>query len=122
MAIERLYYMRKDHKATRIVIKRAEVDLKMQPVIKWLNSYPGIFTRWSCEGDDTEFVQETLLRFDGPYILFYCDEQLELNKILHKLEGYAVVIIDFYRDQMIRYCIRFYNVTRFKQFIRRYEL
>ena len=54
-----------------VPIKVVEVDKGILPVVKWLNSFEGIFTRWSCEGDLT----------CNPYVIFYCENSLDLVQV-----------------------------------------
>lgn len=111
--------MYKIHKASHIVVKRAEIDINIQPVIKWLNSFTGIFTRWCCEGDD----KEKLVKGDAPYhrqdpyITFYSTEQDELNLVLTEIHGYGIVEVEFYEKRMIRYMLKFSNKRRLEDFI-----
>ena len=105
------------HDATRIVLKRAVVDKKMQPIIKWLNSFDGVFTRWCCEGMCT--IEED---YPKPYVLFYCDGQEDLNEILRSLRDYGKVEVEFYQNRMIRYCLRFRSLAVMEDFIKNRSL
>ena len=39
------------HKTQEMIIKKGKVDKGIEPVVRWLNSFAGIYTRWSCEGE-----------------------------------------------------------------------
>jgi len=45
------------HRQKEIVLKKAKVDIGMIPVVQWLNSIDGIYTYYSCEGDDDEGIK-----------------------------------------------------------------
>lgn len=42
----------KTHDTKNIVLKRANVDVLMVPVVKWLNSYDHVSTHGCCQGED----------------------------------------------------------------------
>lgn len=98
------------HKTQKIAIKMVEVDEKMVPVINWLNSFEGIYTRWCCEGDIT--IQK-------PYVVFYADNLRDLGEIVRHINGYGVVEVDNYvymNVNILRYYIRFDSKIRLKRF------
>lgn len=90
-----------DHEATEIPLKTAVVDKRIQPFIKWLNSFEGIFTTYCCEG--TGSVKDTVGA--AAYVVFHCDCPLTLAVVLTRLKSFADVYVECYRGQ-IRYTIR----------------
>lgn len=56
--------------------KIQEVDSKIVPVIKWLDSFKSIYTINSCQGHD-DFLQQ-----DGGYVGFICKNPLEIEEII----------------------------------------
>lgn len=87
------------------------VDRGMASTVAWLNSFYGIFTHWSCEGDP-----------NPPYVTFSCINDRDLHKMLTQLhcetpEGdlmkHSVCeVLPF--DGKIRYTIKWSNVATFK--------
>lgn len=67
------------HKTTNIIIKSAEVDNGIVPVVGWLNSFSSVVTRHSCQGDPTKKNGKPQAL---PYVQFTCDDQIELATIL----------------------------------------
>lgn len=110
----------KSHKTRRIALKHADVDLGVEPVVTWLNSFPGVFTRWSCQGDDADHKNH---RKNGriksqPYVLFYCDDLKDLIEILAKVGPLATTEVDYLVQQgAIRYIMRFGNQAMLKSFV-----
>ena len=51
------------HESKEIIIKKAEVDNFLIPIVEWLNSHKDIHTRFCCECEPPE----------GPFIIFYCE-------------------------------------------------
>lgn len=55
----------------RIKNKVRPIDIKIVPLIRWLNNFESIETQWSCEGND-----------DGRgYVLFFCEDQDDLRRV-----------------------------------------
>jgi len=75
-----------NHKCKEIVIKKAEVDELLIPIIEWLNGYEDIHTRWCCECDDPT----------KPIIIFYCEDPLTLCTVLKKVHALAEVQVEFW--------------------------
>lgn len=85
------------HRCSFISVKSAEIDNEIIPLVQWLNSFDGIFTRWCCAGD-----AEDRSNF---YVSFYCDNDSDLYQVLDKLQYLADITIDLVpeRRAMIRY-------------------
>jgi hypothetical protein len=64
------------HKTLRIPLKMLEVDVKIAPVVRWLNSYPSVHTLFSCQGSAKD------KHFD-PNVLFACDKYFDLYRIVN---------------------------------------
>ena len=56
--------MDKDHKTEKVVIKEAEVDVAVRPVVDWINSFAGLMTKYSCEGDDNGYPYVSFISSD----------------------------------------------------------
>lgn len=63
------------HKTIRIPQKTLTVDVGIAPVVKWLNSYPAIFTLYSCQGDPGDEDR------DSAYAGFICRSDNELDHV-----------------------------------------
>jgi hypothetical protein len=100
--------MSRAHKSSRQVLKAADVDLAIQPVVAWLNSFGTVLTRYSCGGDP-----------GGPYVSFYCHDPFELVSAFRDLESgcrfnYAVRVE--WRDGSLRYVLRFNSKAALRAF------
>lgn len=97
-----------DHPASVMVVKSALVDIKIQSVVNWLNSFESVTTRWSCEGDlnaDNEYNAK-------PMIVFYCESNLELATILKATDIFAKCEVVWYEPQgSIRYILWFHDIA-----------
>jgi hypothetical protein len=99
-----------------MVIKHADVDIQIQPIVKWLNSFDGIYTRWSCQGDPSKpFDKETevngVVCVDPAvpaYVSFYCESAIDLAHVLNISDVYAHTEVKFYpASGGLRYVMRF---------------
>jgi hypothetical protein len=54
--------------------KYVPVDERIIPVVKWLNSLPGVETKFSCQGDSKS----------RPYVLLHCSDESSLIKICNQ--------------------------------------
>jgi len=83
------------HKTRRVKIKEAEIDSKMVPVVKWLNSYHSVNTFFCCEGDSNRH----------PYVIFSCYEVDDLLQILQRIRHYKVTCeVDW---QLVNFPLRY---------------
>ena len=109
------------HTATNMVMKNISVDINIQPVVYWLNSFQTVFTEWSCEGGpeaDTEHHK--------PYIIFNChghDDLLDILDFVSDVRG-AVVEIERFSNTFdvfprIRYTLRMENTEVLERFTAR---
>lgn len=96
-----------EHPAKDVFIKQALVDDDIVEIITWMNSFPGIFTRWSCQGE-----KDTSHNI-GFYVSFYCDDQMDLIKILDMFENFVDIKVDLTPcSRMMRYRMSLrYGVT-----------
>lgn len=107
-----------NHKTKEIILKRIEVDDSIAPVVKWLNSFPNVITRWSCEGDKKP-VDDPRIIPQKPYVVFYCDDNLELAKIASMMHGPSELLVDYYKPNgCMRYQLRFNSVKDLESFIK----
>lgn len=83
---------RRPHATVRLSIKVASIDRKMVPVIEWLNSFDGVFTKHCCQGDDIDHSDPTGHRQE-PYVVFASDSMASLFLIVNSLGGYGEVTI-----------------------------
>lgn len=100
------------HDTSLITLKKAHIDKGIAKVVNWLNSFDGIYTRHSCQGNDAFHQKEkgvkTPVPPDIPYVLFYCDDPLDLICVASKIKGSAVIEVEFYpRGATLRYWLKF---------------
>lgn len=98
----------KKHKATTISVKKARIDKEIQPLVKWINSFDGVFSRWCCEGD---YIFPNI--FNG-YLTFYCDNTEDLIKICKYTYSFCDIEVDAFSPVKnspvgLRYTMRFVN-------------
>ncbi len=64
-----------DHPGIMIPLKTVFVDNEIIPLVNWFNSQCGVFTTFSCQGDDDS----------SPYISFMADAEglIEVNKLIY---------------------------------------
>jgi hypothetical protein len=110
-----------DHKTVRIVIKEADVDVEMVPVVNWLNSFHSVTTQFCCQGNDkAKHKREDGKRLDPPYVLFTCWDRQDLMQILWAIRHYYPMTceVTWDDDEMpIRYKLDFMNRKTLKEFI-----
>lgn len=106
------YYKEKpmrSHQTERVIITEANIDCKMVPLVRWLNSLEGVITLHCCQGDpDRTIADPDGQGGENPYISFLCFEPLTLIQILQQFGSLAVVEVDFHGG-CLRYCARFWN-------------
>lgn len=115
----------KDHETQDIVLKVVAVDIKIVPVVKWLNSFDGIYTIHSCQGNDKDLKEKPSLSPDGrcnnvvgrPYVLFYCDMTERLYDIIKTTNFHGDVIVEYFRGQL-RYQLEFFGEFFLERFIK----
>jgi len=64
------------HKAKMIPVKIAAVDIRIIPVVKWLNNYESIMTVGCCGGDKKRNI---------PQVSFICSDQIILSSIMRDI-------------------------------------
>ncbi len=97
----------KDHKTKKILIKSADVDVKIIKVVNWLNSFETVFTKYSCQGDSK----------NKPYVVFACDTSDELFKISSKV-GYLgrIYIRTPFEVRLMDFVLEFFSKSDLKMF------
>jgi hypothetical protein len=97
-----------EHETITVFLKAVEVDKEIVPVVEWLNGFPDIYTKWSCQGDDNE----------SPYVVFNCDAMEELLKVVRKMEYFGRVEIRAPNDiRVLDYTLVFTNTQALKNFV-----
>ena len=86
------------HKTVNMAVVKADIDINIVPVIRWLNSYLGITTLFSCEGTDSGP--------NNPMAMFICNSSHSLVPMLIKLPLDARVELSWH-ENMLRYIINF---------------
>lgn len=76
-----------EHKTEKIPLKMIDVDIGIIPLIKWINSYKGIFTLYSCEGYDYNPETEVTL---PPYVTFIAETSRDIELFLEELAGLRI--------------------------------
>lgn len=89
------------HKTKKTIIKQELVDVRIRLVVQWLNSFRDIRTQFSCEGDNASNGQK-------PHILFHCDCQLDLVKVLSIMGSWATLTVEVFEGSL-RYNMVFPN-------------
>jgi hypothetical protein len=101
------------HPYKRIKIQRkiVKIDEKMVGFIKWMNKIPGVRTFYCCQGGSQQ----------KPYVLYQCDYQKTLLKLMKLFEKFDVfTTVDCYQyegDKLkLRYITRFHDKNAFNKF------
>lgn len=106
--------MKKKHKTLMMSLKFAEVDEKIAPVVKWLNSFQSVNTMFSCEGIE----KDSRLK---PYVLFSCLDYADLVRVSIKIGNSAeqrLEIVPPVGIRSITYRLSFSNNFVFDSFLK----
>lgn len=93
------------HRTTKTTIKRVPIDNKITLIVNWLNSFGGIYTRHSCQGVYDKDGKDK--NRQCAYVLFYCDDLLDLLSVCNKAGNLATIEVDMYQGSL-RYKIIFH--------------
>lgn len=85
------------HKAKTTVIKQATIDDGIAPVVNWLNGFSGIFTRFCCQG---VYKKNEPVNRQEAYVIFYCDDPLDLLKICDHTRYIANIQVEIYEGSL----------------------
>jgi hypothetical protein len=123
--------------------KTAPVDVKIIPVVRWLNSFDGVFTLHSCQGSD-EFweafkkdpdqdsrederghffmimdkkVRRRSLVIDRPYVVFYSDFMEKISEIANAVLPNAEITLMPFRNNL-RFSLDFFSQASMESFIK----
>ena len=98
------------HPTKKIVIKSAEVDVKMIPLIEWMNKIGSVTTLFCCQGCDK--------KKNPPYVLWTCFYGIDLVRVLEDFSYSCKTEVAWnqYKNQ-IEYYTHFENEKRFAQFM-----
>jgi hypothetical protein len=106
------------HKTKKIIIKTAEVDEEIVPIVKWLNSFEGIQTLYSCQGGNIDFES---------YISFVSDNYENIISVLETIRNiqnqnekcFMRTEVDYNNSIFpLRYTIRWYDNKSMLDFCR----
>ena len=78
--------MYQPHETKRITLKRADIDARMIPLIKWLNSFYSVYTLYCCEGSEDYNVGSSM-----PYITFVCGDNGDLEEIIDTFKKFRAI-------------------------------
>jgi hypothetical protein len=98
------------HETEHIIIKSADVDKGIIPVVLWLNSFPNITTVTSCQGEE-----DSEHRSRRPHVGFTCSRQTDLIGVLDRLPNAAHVEVAFYNE--VTYYLYFDDTDDLKHFM-----
>ena len=100
------------HKTEKISLKEVEVDKEIIPVVKWLNSFPEVYTFFSCEGSCSL----------KPYVLFMTTCQSSLTTIVNDIQLYnhGKISVSVYAG-ILRYTIYFHSKKSLSLFIKKID-
>jgi len=91
------------HETELVIIKEEYVDKKIVPMIQFFNSFNGIITLYSCEGDEKT----------SPYISFICRNHNSLSQLVDALSIYCeqcfVPMEANFFEGTLTYVVRFEN-------------
>lgn len=82
------------HDTKETIIKTAPIDIKMIPIIKWLNSFDSVYTVGCCEGGTGLLIhtdgEEEIIESEAfqPTANFMCTDHLDLATILSTIENW----------------------------------
>jgi len=84
------------HKQKKVKIKNRyyNIDIKIIPLVRWLNSFQSVVTQFSCQGDKVQ-KRTTFL----PYVSFFCEDSKDLNNIVRKINSVDDVNLHCYLDE-----------------------
>ena len=92
--------MTKNHRTKKVAIKTEDIDIGIVTVVKWLNTFSSVVTKFSCEGYGNS---------SGAYIMFTCEDNLDIINIL-RLIGNSVkmeVSLEYENRSSLRYTLYF---------------
>jgi len=105
----------KAHITLKMPLKMIEVDKKIAPVVRWVNSFQSVHTLYSCEGSKKRSRQ-------NPYVLFSCHKFADLCKIVNFLPHSSktrVEVVPSCDMRALTYRLAFANQAELETFIER---
>jgi len=100
------------HKTKKMIIQTANVDLEIQPVVRWLNKIDCVCTTNSCEGvEDKPYTN---------YTGFMCTWQPSLQKIVQAVGDFNGWVEMRWRKETMTtlYLLRFLDKIWMRRFVR----
>ena len=116
MAKTKKFAIPSPHPTVRTIIKQAEVDEEMVPLVDWLNGFDSVHTLYCCQGESVVAHD-----FAGkPYVLWTCTNTIHLIQILDKLGWLAGTEIHWSQEKrQLEYSTRFDNKEGLKSMVER---
>jgi hypothetical protein len=81
--------------------KDVEVDCLMAPFVRWLNEFPSLRSKFSCEGGGKA----------RPYVIIACDDDEDLRVVLRKIQPEAIGSVEKQLQELML------PVRRFDQYL-----
>jgi len=106
-----------DERTRKVVLKTADIDVGIIPVVNWLNSFHSTFTLWCCEGRKKgEPRCDPNGHSAHPYVTFLCGELRDLDAIHAVARQVAARLTgeDYIEVGEDRYYRERYTLTRFE--------
>jgi len=103
------------HKTLKMPLKMIEVDVKIAPVVRWLNSYPSVHTLFSCQGSAKN-------KRPRPYVLFACNKYFDLCNIVNHFTYPSKTVVEILPATDIRnstYRLTFADQADLEAFVKR---
>lgn len=116
------------HKTEEVVLKKAEIDKQIIPLIEWLNAFKGVATQFCCEGTTRKEIDTGKGQEYGSYVLFTCSDNWSLLQIMQKFTNFANLCkarceVEFRPEYgyPIRYDMRFQTKEVLRHFLKYLE-
>lgn len=98
------------HQTIKMSAGEILVDEEIAVIVEWLNSYPTIQTRSSCQGGISWKEGDKTIT-SRPYVAFIAWPDVEWLLALDELQKYGIVEVNCYRG-MLRYVARFDSIEK----------
>ncbi len=98
------------HKTKRTILKEADIDIEIIPIVKWLNSYDSVITWYCCQGDKKEKGQ----------VVFTCTNPtdiLNISRIVTCTNPDRRIEVQEWPEATLRYELIFKNISATQEFV-----
>jgi hypothetical protein len=102
------------HKTTHVIIKSADVDEEILPVVSWLNGFNHVQTQYCCQGEDDDNNKFSVPQ--EPYVVFHCFDQLTLAMICARIGPFGHVVVEWWEGSL-RYVLKFNDKANLFEFV-----